>query len=117
MLVGMHIWETVTADNVNYVLDRPRLRPTGTGEVLHSARQRNALRSPERGPQYAVAGSFRLQLAIANPGARVENGGMPPVERDLIAWLRERLPHHARLLVGPGDDAAIVDLAGAVIRS
>lgn len=37
---------------------------------------------------------------------------MPPVERDFIAWLRERLPHHARLLVGPGDDAAIVDLAG-----
>ena len=23
VLVGMHIWETVTADNVNYVLDRP----------------------------------------------------------------------------------------------
>lgn len=33
-------------------------------------------------------------------------------ERNFIAWLRERLPQHSRLLVGPGDDAAIVDLAG-----
>jgi len=51
-------------------------------------------------------------LAIANLGACVENGRMPSFERDFIAWLRQRLPQHARLLVGPGDDAAIVDLSG-----
>ncbi len=30
------------------------------------------------------------------------------MESELIAWLRQRLPQHARLAVGPGDDAAIV---------
>jgi len=30
------------------------------------------------------------------------------MERDLVRWLCQRLPAHRRLLVGPGDDAAIV---------
>lgn len=34
------------------------------------------------------------------------------METEFIAWLRDRLPAHRRLLVGPGDDAAVVDLAG-----
>ena len=34
------------------------------------------------------------------------------MELDFIRRLRERLPQHEALLVGPGDDAAIVDLRG-----
>src|SRR6186997_2447300 len=32
------------------------------------------------------------------------------MERDLVRWLRQRVPSHPRLLVGLGDDAAIVRL-------
>jgi len=34
------------------------------------------------------------------------------MEADLIAHLRRRLPPHPRLRLGPGDDAAVLDLAG-----
>jgi thiamine-monophosphate kinase len=33
------------------------------------------------------------------------------MERDLVRWFCSQLPAHARLLVGPGDDAAILRLA------
>src|SRR5437870_9976821 len=33
------------------------------------------------------------------------------MERDLVRWLCNRLPAHPRMLVGPGDDAAILRLA------
>src|SRR5690242_2396245 len=33
------------------------------------------------------------------------------MERDLVRWLCQRLPAHRRLLVGPGDDAAIVRMS------
>ena len=33
------------------------------------------------------------------------------MESDFIAWLRSRVPPHPRLLLGPGDDAAILRLA------
>ena len=33
------------------------------------------------------------------------------MEADLIAWLREHLSPHPRLLLGPGDDAAVLSLA------
>lgn len=33
------------------------------------------------------------------------------MEREFILWLRERLPPHPRLLLGPGDDAALLRLA------
>ncbi len=33
------------------------------------------------------------------------------MEFDFLQWLRSRLPGHPRLLVGPGDDAAVVRLA------
>ena len=33
------------------------------------------------------------------------------MEADFIAWLRERLPAHPRLMLGIGDDAAILHLA------
>ena len=32
------------------------------------------------------------------------------MEAELIAWLRQRLPTHPRLLLGPGDDAALLAL-------
>lgn len=32
------------------------------------------------------------------------------MEAEFIAWLRRRLPAHRSLVVGPGDDAAVVDL-------
>jgi len=35
------------------------------------------------------------------------------MEADLIAWLREHLPPHPRLLLGPGDDAAVLSMAGS----
>jgi len=35
------------------------------------------------------------------------------MESDFIAWLRERVPPHPQLLLGPGDDAAILRLAGS----
>ncbi len=34
------------------------------------------------------------------------------MERDFIAWLRERLPPHPLLLLGPGDDAAVLHMKG-----
>lgn len=34
------------------------------------------------------------------------------MERRLIDWLRERLPPHPLLRLGPGDDAAVLDAAG-----
>lgn len=34
------------------------------------------------------------------------------METEFIAWLRDRLPQHRSLIVGPGDDAAIIDLGG-----
>jgi thiamine-monophosphate kinase len=40
------------------------------------------------------------------------------MESDFIAWLRKRLPPHPQLLLGPGDDAAILQLsrdAGCVV--
>lgn len=40
------------------------------------------------------------------------------MEAEFIHWLRERLPRHPRLLLGPGDDAAILDWrrqAGCVV--
>jgi thiamine-monophosphate kinase len=33
------------------------------------------------------------------------------MERDLIRWFCERIPTHPRMLVGPGDDAAVLRLA------
>ncbi len=33
------------------------------------------------------------------------------MESQFIAWLRERLPRHPQLLLGPGDDAAVLRLA------
>jgi thiamine-monophosphate kinase len=33
------------------------------------------------------------------------------MEHELIAWLRKRLPPHPLLLLGPGDDAAVLDMA------
>ena len=33
------------------------------------------------------------------------------MERDLIRWLRERLPPHPLLRLGLGDDAAVLDVA------
>ena len=33
------------------------------------------------------------------------------MESDLIAWLRKRLPPHPLLRLGPGDDAAVLDMA------
>ncbi|NLF07102.1 MAG: thiamine-monophosphate kinase [Pirellulaceae bacterium] len=35
------------------------------------------------------------------------------MERELIRWLRERLPPHPLLRLGLGDDAAVLDMAGA----
>jgi len=35
------------------------------------------------------------------------------MERELISWLRGRLPSHPRLRLGPGDDAAVLRLADA----
>ncbi len=34
------------------------------------------------------------------------------MEHDFIAWLRERLPPHPLLLLGPGDDAAVLNMKG-----
>ena len=34
------------------------------------------------------------------------------MERELISWLRERLPPHPLLRLGPGDDAAVLRMAG-----
>lgn len=35
------------------------------------------------------------------------------MELQFIEWLRHRLPAHPRLLLGPGDDAALLDMAGS----
>ena len=43
-----------------------------------------------------------------------------PVESEFLSWLRARLPEHPRLSLGPGDDAAVLDLqpgAGCVLTS
>jgi thiamine-monophosphate kinase len=36
---------------------------------------------------------------------------MRRMERDLVRWLCERLPAHRRMVVGPGDDAAVIGLS------
>ena len=45
VLVGMHVWETVSMDNVTYILNRPELGRARPHQVLHLAGQRNAVRS------------------------------------------------------------------------
>src|ERR1700730_16743455 len=37
------------------------------------------------------------------------------MESDFIAWLRGRVPPHSQLLLGPGDDAAILQLGGKCV--
>ena len=39
------------------------------------------------------------------------------MERELITWLRQRLPPHPLLQLGPGDDAAVLRLAAAANAS
>ena len=34
------------------------------------------------------------------------------MERELISWLRQRLPPHPLVRLGPGDDAAVLRVAG-----
>ena len=34
------------------------------------------------------------------------------MEEDLLRWFRDTLPPHQQLLLGPGDDAAVLKLAG-----
>ena len=34
------------------------------------------------------------------------------MEEDLLRWFRETLPPHKQVLLGPGDDAAVLKLAG-----
>ncbi len=34
------------------------------------------------------------------------------MERELVSWLRERLPPHPLLRLGPGDDAAVLEMSG-----
>ena len=38
--------------------------------------------------------------------------GADSMEQQFIAWLRERLPPHPLLRLGPGDDAALLRMAG-----
>ncbi len=37
------------------------------------------------------------------------------MELEFIRWLRERLPSHPLLRVGPGDDAAVLDIGGGLV--
>jgi thiamine-monophosphate kinase len=37
------------------------------------------------------------------------------MERELIRWLRERLPQRENVLIGPGDDAAVLRASGNVV--
>jgi thiamine-monophosphate kinase len=37
----------------------------------------------------------------------------PSMESEFLAWLRSRLPSHPQLKLGPGDDAALLRLAGS----
>ena len=39
------------------------------------------------------------------------------MELELVRWLRHRLPAHGDLLLGPGDDAAILHWRGPRIAS
>jgi len=65
-----------------------------------------------RGPTGPVAG-FRIVpgMSIApNPDAPQPT---PPSEFAFINWVRGRTPPHPGVLVGPGDDTAVVDLTAA----
>ena len=67
VLVGMHIWETVSLENVAYILKRPDFDQPQPGEVLHPPRQRDALRLPAADGEdgAAVAGRFgRIQAGL-----------------------------------------------------
>lgn len=49
-----------------------------------------------------------------------ERCSIPSMESDFIAWLRDNLPPHPQLRLGPGDDAALLSLtadAGCVVSS
>ena len=50
----------------------------------------------------------RLGRSTRTPHQAATIGGM---ETEFIHWLRDRLPGHPQLLVGPGDDAAVLQLA------
>ncbi len=39
------------------------------------------------------------------------------MESEFIAWLRNHLPSHPRLLLGPGDDAAVLRMAGDCVTT
>ncbi len=39
------------------------------------------------------------------------------MEFDFLAWLRDRLPSHPQLLLGPGDDAAVLRLLGDCVAT
>ncbi len=54
ILVGMHIWETITSDNVNYILDRPdfaTLEPV----KFYIVRARKRCTATSASPQHAIA--------------------------------------------------------------
>ena len=87
VLVGMHIWETVSQDNVDLHTSPARLQQHQSREVLHPSRQRNALRlhadQPESRPA-AVAefGVRRLAFAFSIRPAEPTGATSPVAESD-----------------------------------
>ena len=59
-----------------------------------------------------IGGLPRLLAARRAVSRNFRERGTRLMESDLIRWLRHRLPGHSRLLVGPGDDAAVLGMGG-----
>jgi thiamine-monophosphate kinase len=54
--------------------------------------------------------NYLVCLLVLRPLNPHPNPSPPSLESDFIAWLRQRVPPHPQLLLGPGDDAAILRL-------
>ncbi len=48
ILVGMHKWETASAQDIQYIISRPNLRPDGQAEILRPPRPEHAVRPSRR---------------------------------------------------------------------
>ena len=93
VLVGMHVWETISLENIAYILDRDDLVQARLGRLLHRPRPRHALRPPAAGPadqpvEWATRSAsgrhcqrspnlWRVRL-LSNPGGGRANLFLPP---------------------------------------
>ena len=97
VLVAVHAGMRVLGLSIVTDLCLPdALKPANIDEIIAIGRRGRAEAAEDR-----AGGAGRAMM------------GDQPMESQFIAWLRERLPPHPLLHLGPGDDAAVLGMAGA----